>query len=114
MIRIFRARAFAAVSVLALAASATVTTLTTSTPAYAADTLLCCDQVVDANNPAPQNVAGLLGVDVSRTVGEVGLQCTPMSSVGGAGRCNAHPVVCASNNLDGIIATGCRPGNVGV
>ncbi len=109
MIRIICARAFTAVSALALAASATITTIATSPPAYAADTLLCCDQVVNANTPVAQNLAGLLGIDLSRTVGEVGLECRPVSPVNGAQNCHALPVVCAHNNFGGTLATGCRP-----
>ncbi|MEV4738924.1 hydrophobin family protein [Streptomyces sp. NPDC049555] len=110
MIRITRTRVVTAASALALAVSATITTIT-NTSAYAADTLLCCDQAVDTNNPAAQNFAGQFGVDLSRTVGEVGLHCRPVGSAGGAGSCSAASVLCANNNFGGVLATGCRPGD---
>ncbi|MEV5506158.1 hydrophobin family protein [Streptomyces orinoci] len=111
MARNLRARVCTVASALVLAASATITTITTATPASAADQLLCCDQAVNANNSTAQNVARLVGADLSRTTGTVGVQCHSLDPVGPARNCGGEPLVCAHNNL-GILATGCRPFNV--
>ncbi|MEV4741761.1 hydrophobin family protein [Streptomyces sp. NPDC049555] len=109
MNRLVRARVVTAVSALALTASATVITVTTSTPAHAADQTLCCDQSLNANSAAAQHLGGLLGTDVSRTAGMVGVQCRALDAFRATGNCNGAALTCAHSNLDGFIATGCRP-----
>ncbi|KAI0354447.1 fungal hydrophobin [Trametes cingulata] len=71
-------------------------------------TELCCLSVVGASDVS--TLLGLLGITVPGGNLNVGLACSPISSVAtGGGSCIANAVCCEDNSLDGLVAIGCTP-----
>ncbi|OJT14174.1 Fruiting body protein SC1 [Trametes pubescens] len=70
----------------------------------------CCNSVESSSSDAGTALLSLLGVAVGNIVGQIGLQCSPLSVVGvGSEACGAHPVCCQNNNVGGLISVGCIP-----
>ncbi|KAJ3516278.1 hypothetical protein NLJ89_g1222 [Agrocybe chaxingu] len=59
----------------------------------------CCDSVQSASDPSVATLLGLLGIVVQDVTAQVGLTCTPITVIGGAGNsCSAQTVCCENNN----------------
>ncbi|TFK99167.1 fungal hydrophobin [Pterulicium gracile] len=74
----------------------------------------CCQSTEAASGPNASKLLGLLGVVVQDLNVLVGLQCSPITVIGGGtSGCNAEPVCCQNNTFHGLIAIGCVPINIG-
>ncbi|KAF9259951.1 fungal hydrophobin, partial [Marasmius fiardii PR-910] len=70
----------------------------------------CCNQVVPASNAAAQGTLGLIGVVLQDINIPVGLDCSPITIIGGGnGACQSNPVCCNDNSNGGLISIGCIP-----
>ncbi|KAJ8088622.1 hypothetical protein PM082_013865 [Marasmius tenuissimus] len=71
----------------------------------------CCNSVTKAkDNASVLGLLGLLGVVLNDLNVLVGLQCSPITVIGGGnGGCNASPVCCENNSVGGLISIGCIP-----
>ncbi|KAJ8455034.1 hypothetical protein ONZ51_g12678 [Trametes cubensis] len=71
----------------------------------------CCETMTDSSNPAAQDLAGLLGIDLGGITGLVGMNCSPLTVVGvdGTPSCKQQPVCCQNNSVGGLLSVGCIP-----
>ncbi|KAI0333079.1 fungal hydrophobin [Cubamyces sp. BRFM 1775] len=71
----------------------------------------CCNSVENADSAAGSAILSLLGLNLQDIVGQIGLQCDPISVIGGGvgAHCSAQPVCCQNNNVGGLISVGCVP-----
>ncbi|KAM5539728.1 hypothetical protein V8D89_006541 [Ganoderma adspersum] len=71
----------------------------------------CCNNLEDANSPAGLALLAGLGISVQNVVGQIGLQCNPVTVIGGqvTSTCSQKPVCCQNNNVGGIASIGCVP-----
>nr|AOV80988.1 hydrophobin [Flammulina velutipes] len=70
----------------------------------------CCNSVEKASSGPAALVLGLLGVVVQDVNVLVGLDCSPITVIGGGnGACNASPVCCENNSFGSLISIGCIP-----
>ncbi|KDR79959.1 hypothetical protein GALMADRAFT_242126 [Galerina marginata CBS 339.88] len=75
--------------------------------------LQCCTSAQSASSTPVASLLALLGIDVGSVTGLVGLTCSPITVIGGAGNsCSAQPVCCTNNSFNGIVALGCTPVNL--
>ncbi|MET0404422.1 MAG: hydrophobin family protein [Cystobacter sp.] len=77
--------------------------------------LLCCNSVRPVSDPNISQVLNLLGVSTAGMDPQslAGMQCSPLSVIGGGGgACTAQPVCCMDNRFNGLIALGCTPINL--
>ncbi|TFK99156.1 fungal hydrophobin [Pterulicium gracile] len=75
----------------------------------------CCQKTEKADGPAASVLLGLLGVVLQDLNVLVGIQCSPVTVIGGGGAgCDAEPVCCQNNTFKGLIAIGCLPINIGL
>ncbi|KAF9477859.1 fungal hydrophobin [Pholiota conissans] len=77
------------------------------------DSIQCCNSVTDSNAPGIADLFGLLGVAASSITGMVGVNCSPITAIGGGGNsCTSQPVCCENNSFNGVVAIGCSPINL--
>ncbi|PIL29302.1 hypothetical protein GSI_09353 [Ganoderma sinense ZZ0214-1] len=71
----------------------------------------CCNSFEDSNSAAGLALLGTLGISVQNVVGQIGLQCNPVTVIGGqvTSQCSQRPVCCQNNNVGGLISVGCVP-----
>ncbi|KAK1216819.1 sc3 hydrophobin [Marasmius sp. AFHP31] len=70
----------------------------------------CCNSVTKASDGAAAGILGLLGIVLQDLNVLVGLQCSPITVIGGGnGGCSANPVCCENNSHGGLISIGCIP-----
>ncbi|KAI0657137.1 fungal hydrophobin-domain-containing protein [Cubamyces menziesii] len=71
----------------------------------------CCNSVENSDSAAGSAILSLLGLNLQDIVGQIGLQCNPISVIGGGvgAHCSAQPVCCQNNNVGGLISVGCVP-----
>ncbi|KAF9257603.1 fungal hydrophobin [Marasmius fiardii PR-910] len=72
----------------------------------------CCEQVQTTDNASLSTIAllGLLGIVLGDITGLIGLNCSPITVIGGGnGACNTNTVNCQSSALGGLINIGCIP-----
>ncbi|KAK1230282.1 hypothetical protein PQX77_006630 [Marasmius sp. AFHP31] len=70
----------------------------------------CCNKVTKANDPTAAPILALVGAVVQDANVDVGLQCSPITVIGGSnGGCNARPVCCENNSYGTLISIGCIP-----
>ncbi|TFK99155.1 fungal hydrophobin [Pterulicium gracile] len=75
----------------------------------------CCQSTEAPNGPTASVLLGLLGVILQDLNVLVGIQCSPLTVIGGGGAgCDAEPVCCQNNSFKGLIAIGCLPINIGL
>ena len=75
----------------------------------------CCQSTEKADGPAASKLLGLLGVVLQDLNVLVGIQCSPITVIGGGNAgCDAEPVCCQNNTFGGLIAIGCLPINIGL
>ncbi|KAF8236276.1 hypothetical protein L208DRAFT_1252927, partial [Tricholoma matsutake] len=72
-------------------------------------TTQCCESVHKPGDTylqslSPQLVAALTSVKVP-----VGVNCSPISVLGGGNHCTQQTVCCTDNHFNGLIAIGCTP-----
>ena len=73
----------------------------------------CCQSTEQASDPATSKLLALLGVVLQDLNVLVGLQCSPITVIGGGdASCDAEPVCCQNNTYGGLIAIGCVPINI--
>ncbi|TFK64041.1 fungal hydrophobin [Pluteus cervinus] len=77
----------------------------------------CCDSTHTSSEAASLPLVGLLlgllGINLSDIIGDIGFNCSPLSILGIAGNsCSAQPVCCTGNNFSGLIVVGCSPINL--
>ncbi|KAJ8454038.1 hypothetical protein ONZ51_g13260 [Trametes cubensis] len=55
-------------------------------------------------------LTGLAGVNVQDLTGLVGVQCSPITVIGGSGStCKQQPVCCENNSVGSLVSVGCVP-----
>ncbi|KAF9257596.1 fungal hydrophobin [Marasmius fiardii PR-910] len=70
----------------------------------------CCQQTTQASDPAAAAVLGLLGIVLQDLNVLVGLNCSPITVIGGGnGPCSGTTVTCTDNSHGGLINIGCVP-----
>ncbi|KAK1224763.1 hypothetical protein PQX77_012310 [Marasmius sp. AFHP31] len=70
----------------------------------------CCETVTTASDPAAVKACALLGIVVQDVNALVGLNCSPITVVGGGnGACSGIKVTCTDNSHDNLISLGCVP-----
>ncbi|KAK1232000.1 hypothetical protein PQX77_004867 [Marasmius sp. AFHP31] len=72
----------------------------------------CCNSVTKAKDAGAGvlGLLGLLGIVLNDVNVLLGLQCSPITVIGGGnGGCNASPVCCENNSVGGLISIGCIP-----
>ncbi|CDO73454.1 hypothetical protein BN946_scf185013.g89 [Trametes cinnabarina] len=71
----------------------------------------CCNEVQQSHTAAMQALLGVLDIPFQNVNGEVGLQCNPISVIGGLSGtdCSQHPVCCDNLQNNGVIGVGCVP-----
>ncbi|TFL00108.1 hydrophobin, partial [Pterulicium gracile] len=73
----------------------------------------CCQQTQSASHPSSKTILGLLDIALQDLNVLVGLQCSPLTVIGGGSSgCDAEPVCCQNNTFSGLIAIGCIPINI--
>ena len=91
------------------------------------------NSVQDVHSQEAKSAAELFGIDLSGLTGQAGFNCSPLAIIGlsNGGSCQTQPVCCDDNHfseysdetyfthvsnvpLDGLIAVGCSPINVGL
>jgi hypothetical protein len=95
----------------------------------------CCNQLQDANSAAVAGILSAIGVSAQNVVGQIGLNCNPVSVIGiGSGAkwlvhflhssfmtflirvvpslSSSQPVCCENNNYNGLVNVGCSPVNL--
>ncbi|KDR81005.1 hypothetical protein GALMADRAFT_136068 [Galerina marginata CBS 339.88] len=73
----------------------------------------CCNSVQSSSSSVVTLLAGLLGVVLGSVTGQVGVNCSPITVIGGAGNsCSAQPVCCTGNSFSGLLVLGCSPINI--
>ncbi|KAF9443406.1 fungal hydrophobin [Macrolepiota fuliginosa MF-IS2] len=79
--------------------------------------LQCCKSVQDGSDKSALNQLAALGLGAGNIKGLIGFECNPISAAIGAGtgsNCNANPVCCKGNSINGVFAGGCGSANVNV
>ncbi|KAF9262862.1 fungal hydrophobin [Marasmius fiardii PR-910] len=72
--------------------------------------LQCCQQAVQADDPAAAGALALLGIVLQDVNVLVGLNCSPITVIGGGnGPCSQTTVICNDNSYGGLINIGCIP-----
>ncbi|KAK1224772.1 hypothetical protein PQX77_012319 [Marasmius sp. AFHP31] len=72
--------------------------------------LRCCESTSKASAPAAAALIGLLGIVLQDVNVLVGLNCSPITVVGGGnGACSSTTVYCEDNSHDNVISIGCLP-----
>ncbi|KAF9257580.1 fungal hydrophobin [Marasmius fiardii PR-910] len=70
----------------------------------------CCQQTTKASDPAAAGVLALLGIVLQDLNVLVGLNCSPITVIGGGnGACSGTTVTCTDNSHGGLINIGCVP-----
>ncbi|KAF9269335.1 fungal hydrophobin [Marasmius fiardii PR-910] len=70
----------------------------------------CCQQVQSASSSSAAAILGLLGIILQDTNVLVGLNCSPITVIGGGnGACSGTTVTCTDNSHGGLINIGCVP-----
>ncbi|CAL1707430.1 unnamed protein product [Somion occarium] len=70
----------------------------------------CCNSVQSASSASSAALLGLLGIVLSDLKVLLGLDCSPITIIGGvAGGCSASPVCCQNNSFGSLISIGCIP-----
>ncbi|KAI1790109.1 fungal hydrophobin [Ganoderma leucocontextum] len=71
----------------------------------------CCNSFEDANSTAGSALLAALGINVQDVTGQIGLQCNPVTVIGGqiTSQCSQQPVCCQNNNVGGAVSVGCIP-----
>ncbi|KAF9257582.1 fungal hydrophobin [Marasmius fiardii PR-910] len=70
----------------------------------------CCEQVQQANSAAAAGVLATLGIVLQDLNVLVGLNCSPITVVGGGnGACSQTTVNCVDNSHGNLISIGCVP-----
>jgi hypothetical protein len=73
----------------------------------------CCNSVQQASDSGVGAILGLLGIVLQDLNVLVGLNCSPITVIGGGSAgCTAHPVCCQNNDFHGLINIGCIPINI--
>ncbi|KAJ7214962.1 hydrophobin-3 [Mycena pura] len=68
----------------------------------------CCGTVANNKNPVVTAVAAAVGVDLSGILGNIGVNCNPITVLGNT--CSQTAVNCNANQLGkGLINVGCVP-----
>ncbi|KAK1222959.1 hypothetical protein PQX77_014159 [Marasmius sp. AFHP31] len=74
------------------------------------NTLQCCESTTTASDPAAAGVLAAIGVIVDDLNVLVGLNCSPITVVGGGnGACSKTTVICKDNSHGNLISVGCVP-----
>ncbi|CAL1710922.1 unnamed protein product [Somion occarium] len=96
----------------------TTTTVTVTAPAATVTavnqcntgSIQCCNQVVTADSGLGGLLLGLLNIVVTDLNVLLGVECDPITVIGGGGSaCDAHPVCCENKSIGGLISIGCIP-----
>ncbi|KAF8064080.1 hydrophobin-251 [Lyophyllum atratum] len=76
----------------------------------------CCNQVADSQTASgAELLQNLLGAAAQGITGQIGVECNPISVIGGGGNsCSTQPVCCDDNKINGLVAVGCMPANVNI
>ncbi|KAI0741748.1 fungal hydrophobin-domain-containing protein [Daedaleopsis nitida] len=70
----------------------------------------CCNTVEKANHKGVAALCGLLGIALPNPEEYVGLNCSPITLIGGGGSgCRANTVCCEDNSHGNLISVGCVP-----
>lgn len=69
----------------------------------------CCQAVTQADSLAAAGVLALLGIVLQDLNVLVGLNCSPITVIGGSGACSGKTVTCTDNSHGGLIDIGCVP-----
>ncbi|KAE9394054.1 fungal hydrophobin [Gymnopus androsaceus JB14] len=69
----------------------------------------CCNSIQQATSSSCTSILGLLGLLISDPTVLVGLNCSPVTVVGGVSTCSANAVCCEDNSHGGVISIGCVP-----
>ncbi|KAF9254742.1 fungal hydrophobin [Marasmius fiardii PR-910] len=70
----------------------------------------CCQTVTTASDPSAAHVIAVLGIVVQDVNALVGLNCSPITVVGGGnGACSGTTVTCTDTSHGGLIDIGCVP-----
>ncbi|KAH9944643.1 fungal hydrophobin [Amylocystis lapponica] len=69
----------------------------------------CCQSTEAANSVTGAALLGLLGIVLEDVDVLLGLDCSPITVVGGSGICDASPVCCSDNSVGDLISIGCVP-----
>ncbi|TFK70618.1 fungal hydrophobin [Pluteus cervinus] len=73
----------------------------------------CCQTTVTNSQTNLDLLSGLLGLVLPTITGLIGVNCGPLSILGGGGNsCSAQPVCCTNNQFNGLINLGCSPINI--
>ncbi|KAF9256170.1 fungal hydrophobin [Marasmius fiardii PR-910] len=96
------------VAISAVAGLATATAVTRDGPSNQ-----CCQQVqtvAQANSSGLSALLSLLGIVLGDTTSLIGLNCSPITIIGGGnGGCNTNTVNCQGTAVGGLINIGCIP-----
>ncbi|KAF9257581.1 fungal hydrophobin [Marasmius fiardii PR-910] len=94
----------------AISSLAAVTALPTPGDGYGDENVRCCEQVQKASDKSAAAVLGLLGIVVQDVNALVGLNCSPITVIGGGnGACSSTTVSCTDNSHGNLISLGCIP-----
>ncbi|TFK26956.1 fungal hydrophobin [Coprinopsis marcescibilis] len=100
---------FALASLVAVAAS----TPTDPPPSCETGPIQCCNPTSAANVSPISTILNLLGIIVDPITALVGINCSPLTIIGGGGTsCNGQAVCCNDNFFNGLIQVGCTPINL--
>ncbi|XP_006461593.1 hypothetical protein AGABI2DRAFT_193030 [Agaricus bisporus var. bisporus H97] len=72
----------------------------------------CCNTLIGGSDPVVGLLAGLLGIDLSLIEGVVGLNCSPITVIGGGNSCSSQTACCTGNSYNGLIVLDCSPINI--
>ncbi|KAL0567377.1 hypothetical protein V5O48_014615 [Marasmius crinis-equi] len=70
----------------------------------------CCESATQASDPSAAAVLGALGIVLDDLNVLVGLNCSPITVIGGGnGACSSTTVYCEDNSHGNLISIGCVP-----
>ncbi|KAL0959253.1 hypothetical protein HGRIS_014524 [Hohenbuehelia grisea] len=106
---------FAILSIVAFAVSA-FAAVVTPTPMHGCNTgpVQCCNSLQRSSNLSSDERMAFLneGLDISGSVGQVGMSCSPVVSdaaAGGSTSCSQQAACCSDTSMNGLLAIGCMP-----
>jgi len=97
-----------ATSTTTITVTAPAPTITTASQCPTSE-IQCCQSTEAANSVDGSELLTLLGIVLEDTSVLLGVDCSPITIIGGTATCDASPVCCTDNSVGDFISIGCIP-----